>query len=113
VVVGLGHRPAPQPLRHVAVQGREGVMGGSARPEGRSLSLRCEGHQRIAQCLGLLGHDGNLALAVLRFVGIQALLDVSAAVVQQALDQPSQLVGGGRDGFGGAETRFHPPEEGP
>ena len=88
-------------------------MGGSARPEGRSLSLRCEGHQRIAQCLGLLGHDGNLALAVLRFVGIQALLDVSAAVVQQALDQPSQLVGGGRDGFGGAETRFHPPEEGP
>jgi hypothetical protein len=88
-------------------------MGGSARPEGRLLSLRREGHQRIAQCLGLLGHDGDLALAVLRFVGIEALLDVSAAVLQQALDQSSQLVGRCCDGFGGTETRLHPPQEGP
>jgi hypothetical protein len=31
----------------------------------------------------------------------------------QARDQPSQLVGRCCDGFGGAETRLHPPEEGP
>jgi hypothetical protein len=34
-------------------------------------------------------------------------------VLQQALDQPSQLGGRGGEGLRGAETRLHPPEEGP
>jgi len=90
-------------------------MGGRARPErpGEAvLSLRHEGHQGISQRLGLLGHRLDLAFVVLGFVVLQALLDVSAAVLQQALDQTSQLVGRGRDGLGGAEARFHPPKEG-
>jgi hypothetical protein len=88
-------------------------MGGAARPEGRSCSLRREGPQRLAQGLSLLGPDGDRARAGLRFVGIEALLDVSAALLPQALDQPGQLVGRGGDGFGGAETRLQPPAEGP
>src|SRR5436309_658814 len=94
----------------------EDAMGGRARPEGpwaAVVSLRREGHECIPQCLGLLGHRLDLALAVLRFVGVEALLDVSAAVLQQALDQTSQLVRRCRDGLGGAEARLHPPKEGP
>ena len=93
-----------------------GALGGRARPErpGKAvLSLSREGHQRISQGLGLLGHGGDLALTGLRFVGVEALLDVSAPVLQQALDQTRQLVGRGGDGLGGAETRFQPPKEGP
>jgi hypothetical protein len=92
-----------------------GALGGRARPErpGEAvLALRGEGHQCIPQGLGLLGHCCDLAFAVLRFVGVEALLDVSTPVVQQALDQTSRLVCGGRDGFWGAEACFHPPQEG-
>jgi hypothetical protein len=112
---GAGHRPAPEPLRPVASRGMGSALGGRARPErpGEAVvSLRCEGHQCIPQGLGLLGHRRDLAFAVLRFVGVEALLDVCAAVLQQALDQTSQLVCGGRDGFWGAEACFHPPQEG-
>ena len=92
-----------------------GALGGQARPErpGEAvLSLRCEGHQGIPQGLGLLGHRCDLAFTVLRFVGVEALLDVSAPVLQQAIDQTSQLVCGGRDGFWGTEAGFHPPKKG-
>ena len=92
-----------------------GALGGRARPErpGEAvLSLHCEGHQCIPQGLGLLGHRRDLAFAVWRFVGVEALLDVRTPVSQQALDQTSQLVGGGREGFWGAEACFHPPKEG-
>ncbi len=43
-------------------------------------SLRHEGHQRLPQRLGLLGHRRDLACVVVRFVGGEALLDVRAAV---------------------------------
>jgi len=92
-----------------------GALGGRARPErpGEAvLALRGEGHQCIPQGLGLLGHCCDLAFAVLRFVGVEALLDVSTPVLQQAIDQTTQLVCGGRDGFWGAEACFHPPKEG-
>ena len=39
-------------------------------------------------------------------------MDVCAAVLQQARDQTSQRVRGGREGFWGAESRVHPPTEG-
>jgi hypothetical protein len=68
-------------------------MGGSAWLEGRSFSLRREGPQRLAQCLGLRGHAGDRALAVLRCGGIEALWDVSAAVLPQARDPPRPACG--------------------
>src|SRR6266700_1028364 len=40
-----------------------------------------------------------------------ALLEVSAAVLQQSIDQTSEPVCGGRDGFWGTESRFHPSKE--
>ena len=39
-------------------------------------------------------------------------MDVSAPVLQQALDETSQFVRCRRDGLGGTEARFHPPKEG-
>jgi len=47
---------------------------------GAVLSLRREGHQCIPQRLGLLRHRLDLALVVLRFIGVHALLDVGTAV---------------------------------
>src|SRR5262249_59429521 len=94
----------------------EDAMGGWARPErpwAAVLSLRREGHECIPQRLRLLGHRRDLALAVLRFVGVETLLDVSAAVLQQAIDQTRQLVGRCGDGLGGPEARFQPSKEGP
>ena len=91
-------------------------MGGQARPDrpcAAVLSLRREGHQCIPQRLGLLRHRLDLAFAVLRFVGLQPLLDVRAAGLQQALDQTSEFVRRGRDGFGGPKPRLHTPQEGP
>lgn len=79
-----GHRAAPTPLRQVALQGMEDAMGGRARPEGpwaAVLALRREGYECIPQCLGLLRHRRDLALAVLGFIGVQPLVDVSAAVL--------------------------------
>src|SRR5207237_4307674 len=55
----------------------------------------------------------DLPFTILRFIGIEALLDVRAAVLQQAIDQTRQLMRRRRDGLGGAEARFHPPKEGP
>jgi hypothetical protein len=81
---GTGHRPAPEPLRQVASQGMGGALRGRARPErpwAAVFSLRREGHQSIAQRLGLLRHGLDLACAVLRFVGLETLLDVGTAVV--------------------------------
>jgi len=54
-------------------------------------------HQRVAQRLRLTGHRLDLALAVLGFIGVQPLLDVCAAMLQQAIDQTRQLVGGSRN----------------
>src|SRR5262249_59999188 len=45
--------------------------------------------------------------------GVEALWDVRAAVVPQALDQTRPLVSRGGDGLGGPQARFHPPQEGP
>jgi hypothetical protein len=90
-------------------------MGGRARPERLGepvLSLSREGHQRLSQGLGLLGHGGDLALAVLRFIRVEALLDVCVPVLQQAINETRQFVRRRRDGLGGAEARFHPPKEG-
>jgi hypothetical protein len=42
------------------------------------VALSCYGHQGIAYGLGLTGHGGALPLAVLRCVGVQALLDIGA-----------------------------------
>jgi hypothetical protein len=63
--------------------------------------------------LGLLGPRRDLALAGLRLVGVEALVNGSVAVVQQALDQTRQLVGRGGAGLGGPEARLHPPQAGP
>ena len=116
-VVGCaGHRPAREPLRHVAAQGMGGALGERARPErpwAARFSLRREGHQGIPQRLGLLGHRRDLPFAGLRFVGLQPLLAVRAAVLAQTLDQTSQLVCRGRDGLGGPESRFPPSQESP
>jgi hypothetical protein len=57
-----------------------------ARPGEEVLALRCEGHQCIPQGLGLLGHRRDLAFTVLHFIGVEALLDVRAAVLQQSID---------------------------
>ena len=65
-----------------------GARGGRTRPErlGKAvLSLCCEGHEGIPQGFGLLGHRRDLAFTVLRFIRVEALLDIRAAVVQQAL----------------------------
>ena len=112
----LGTDLPPVLLRQVASQGMEDAMGGRARPEGpwaAVLSLRREGHECIPQRLGLLGHRHQLAFTVLRFVGVEALLDVGATVLQQAIDQASQFVCRRRDGLWGTEADFHPPKEGP
>src|SRR5438132_12276716 len=93
-----------------------GALGGWARPSrpgDAALSLRGQRDQRIPQRLGLLGHRRDLPFAVLRFVGLQPLLDVSAAVLQQAIDETSQFVRRRRDGLWGAKARFHPPKESP
>ncbi len=93
-----------------------GARGGRARPErpGKAvLALGCEGHEGIPQGFGLLGHRRDRAFTVLRFIRVKALLDISAPVLQQALDEPSQCVRRRRDGLGGAEARLHPPKEGP
>jgi len=52
------------------------------------------------QRLGRLVMAVTLPLAVLRFVGVQPLLDVGTAVLQQARDQTCQLMCRGRDAFG-------------
>jgi hypothetical protein len=76
------------------------------------VSLGGEGHECIPQCFGLFGHRRDLAFTILRFIRVEALLDVSAAVSQQAIDQTRQFVRRCRNGLGGAETHFHPPKEG-
>ena len=114
--MGYEAQTCPAPLQQVASQGRTDAIGGRARPEGPCaaiLSLRREGHKGIPQRLGLLRHCLDLALAVLRFVGVKALLDVRAAVFQQAIDQTRQLVCGGRDGLGGPKSGFHPSKKSP
>jgi hypothetical protein len=40
-------------------------------------------------------------------------LDVSTAVLSQAIDQASPLMGGGCDGFGSPQPCLHTPEKGP
>ena len=93
-----------------------GALGGPARPDrpwDAVVALRREGYQCIPQRLGLLRHRRDLTFAVLHFVGLETLLDVGTAVCEQALDQTSQRVCGGRDGLGGPESRFHPSKEGP
>ena len=58
-------------------------MEGRARPErpGEAvLSLCCEGHEGIPQGFGLLGHRRQLAFTVLRFIRVEALVDISAPV---------------------------------
>jgi hypothetical protein len=100
-----GHRRAWEALEE---DGRD-----RKRPWAAVFSLRREGHQGIPQRLGLLRHRRDLAVVVLRFVGVEALLDVRAAVLQQALDQTSEFVRRGCDGLGGPESRFHPSKESP
>src|SRR5947208_10300701 len=93
-----------------------GARGGRTRPErpGKAvLSLCCEGHEGIPQCFGLLGHRRDLAFTVLRCISVEALLAISAPVLQPALDETSQFVRRSRDGLGGAKARFQPPKEGP
>ena len=92
-----------------------GAIGGRTRPErpGKAvLSLGGEGHEGIPQCFGLLGHRRDLAFTVWRFIRVEALLDISATVLQQALDETSQFVRCRRDGLWGTKSRFHPPKEG-
>src|SRR5712691_5479780 len=86
---------------------------GAARKGGiiPGLSLGCEGHEGIPQCFGLLGHRRDLAFTVLRFIRVEALLDISATVLQQAIDETSQFVRCRRDGLWGAKARFHPPKK--
>src|SRR5262249_48830291 len=55
------------------------------------------------QLRGPLLEQLHLLLAVARFVVLQALVDVLVAPLQHAIDQASELVGHGRDRFGGAE----------
>ena len=93
-----------------------GARGGRTRPErlGKAvLALGCAGHEGIPQGFGLLGHRRDLAGTGLRFLRVEALLDIRAAVVQQALDETRQCVRRRRDGLWGAKARFHPPKEGP
>ena len=69
---------------HRTSQGMGDAMGSRARPErpwAAVLSLRREGYEGIPSRLGLLGHRRDLTFAVLRFVGVEALLDVSAPVL--------------------------------
>jgi hypothetical protein len=77
------------------------------------LSLGCEGHESIPQGLGLLGHRRDLAFTGLRFIRIETLWDISAAVSHQALDQTRQFVRRRREGLGGAEPHLPPSKEGP
>src|SRR5262245_43333045 len=96
--------------------GIRGARGGRARPERPReavLSLGCEGHEGIPQGFGLLGHRRNLAFTVLRFIRVEALLDISAPVLQQAINETGQFVRRRRDSLWGAKARFHPPKEGP
>ena len=91
-------------------------MGGRARPErpGEAvLSLRCEGHQCIPQGLGLLGHRRDLACTVLRFIRVEALLDISAPVLQQAIDEPREFVRRRRDGLWGCQGALSSAERRP
>jgi hypothetical protein len=81
-------------------------------PWRRLFPLSHQGHQRISQRLGLLGHRRDLACVVRCCVVLQALLNVGAAVFAQVRDQASQLVRGRRDGLGGAEPCLHPSAEG-
>ena len=58
------------------------------------------------------GHGGDLALTVLRFVGVHTLLDVGTAVFSQAIDQASQFMGSGGDGFRSPKACLQTPEKG-
>jgi hypothetical protein len=83
-----------------------GTLGGRARlePPGKAmLSLGCEGHEGISQGFGLLGHRRDLACTVRRFLRVETLLDIRAAVLHQAIDETRQFVCRGRDGLWGAD----------
>jgi len=110
---GAGHRPAPQPVRPMVLQGIGGALEGCARPERGWGSRRRQGPQRLPQRLGLRGHGRDLACVGGRCVGGEALVAVRAAGLPQALDQTRQRGRRGRDGLGGAEARVQPPQAGP
>jgi hypothetical protein len=89
---------------------------GRARPErpwAAVVSLRGQRHERRPQRLGLLGHRRDLPCAGRRCVGLQPLLDVRAARLEQTRDETRQRVCRGRDGLGGPESRVHPSTESP
>jgi len=93
-----------------------GAMGGRARPErpGQAvLSLGCEGHEGLPQGCGLRGQRRDRACTVRRFIRVEALLDRSTAVSQEALDETRQCVRRRREGLWGAETHVPPSKEGP
>ena len=77
------------------------------------LALSGQRDEGIAEGLGLPGHRFYGPFPVVDFVGVESLLDVGGPMLQQALDQSSQLVRRGRDGLGGTESRCHPSKEGP
>jgi hypothetical protein len=59
------------------------------------------------------GKGFALAFAVLARIGLDSLLDRGAAMFSQAVDQPGELVGRRRAGFGGSSPTAHPSREGP
>ena len=64
-------------------------------------------HAKLFGTLGEVVHD---ALAVTFLVVLLPLVGVFLTLGEHCVDQPRQLVGGGRDGFGFVHTRAHAPE---
>src|SRR5712692_1763343 len=69
--------------------------------------------QHVPQRLGAAGHLLHRSLVVLLFILVHALPHVGGAMFEHGIDEPSQLVGGSRNGFGGAQPSLHPAEKGP
>ena len=92
---GLSTDLPPSPVGHVTSHGIGGASwDGRARPERpgtAGLSLGCEGHEGIPQGFGLLGHRCDLAFTVLRFIRVEALLDIRAPMLQQAKTRRASL----------------------
>src|SRR5438067_1691131 len=67
--------------------------------------------QGVSQRLRPAGHLLHHSVTVLLFVVVHAPAHVCRAVLEHRVDEPGELVGGGRDRFWGAQPGLHPAEE--
>src|SRR4030095_2246131 len=65
-----------------------------------------------AECVRAARQGGEYARLVAALVVFLSLVDVVGAALEHAVDQASELVGGGGDGFRGTKAGLEPAEEG-